>query len=163
MARRKRHAKKTTHRRRRSHKMSGVKDGVMSAVGIIGGAVAAQFLAKQIDKMLPATMASGTKTLIDGAAPIALGLILPRFIKSDLGKNLGSGMIAVGGLKLAQSQISALSGMNGYNYGNKPVQAIAGYQTQTGGNYIAGVGGYQTSTAGNYIAGIAALTEMEKC
>ena len=34
-------------------------------------------------------------------------------------------MIAVGGLKLAQSQISALSGMNGYNYGNKPVQAVA--------------------------------------
>jgi hypothetical protein len=163
MARRKRHAKKTTHRRRRHHSMSGVKGGVMSAVGIIGGAVAAQFLAKQIDKMLPATMASGTKTLIDGAAPIALGLILPRFIKSDLGKNLGSGMIAVGGLKLAQSQISALSGMSGYNYGNMPVQAIAGYQTQTGGNYIAGLGGYQTSTPGNYIAGIAALTEMEKC
>lgn len=164
MARRKKHAKKTTHRRR-SHRMSGVKDGVMSAVGIIGGAVAAQFLAKQIDKMLPATMSSGTKTLIDGAAPIALGLILPRFLKSDLGKNLGSGMIAVGGLKLAQSQISALSGMSmdNYNYGNMPVASIAGYQTQTGGNYIAGVGGYQTSTAGNYIAGIAALTEMEKC
>ena len=53
--------------------------------------------------------------------------------------------------------------MKGYNYGNQPVSAIAGYQTQTGGNYIAGVGGYQTSTAGNYIAGIAALTEMEKC
>jgi len=100
MARRKKHAKKTTHRRR-SHRMGGIKDGVMSAVGIIGGAVAAQFLAKQIDKMLPATMASKTKTLIDGAAPIALGLILPRFLKSDLGKNLGSGMIAVGGLKLA--------------------------------------------------------------
>jgi len=66
---------------------------------------------------------------------------------------------------LAESQIDALSGisMGNYNYGNMPVASIAGYQTQTGGNYIAGVGGYQTSTAGNYIAGIAALEEMENC
>ena len=158
MARRKHHAKKRVHRRRK-HSMSGVKGGIMSAVTVIAGAVAAQALGKFVDKMLPATTSAGTKTLIDGAAPIALGLILPKVIKSDLGKNLGTGMIAVGGLKLAQSALPTLAGIGAMDfYANKPVAKIAGYQTASG-NYMAG---YQTATAGNYIAGIAALEQMEK-
>lgn len=158
MARRKKHhaKRKVSHRRR--HSMSGVKGGIMSAVTVIAGAVAAQALGKFVDKMLPATTSAGTKTLIDGAAPIALGLILPKVIKSDLGKNLGTGMIAVGGLKLAQSALPTLSGIGAMDfYANKPVAKIAGYQTATG-NYMAG---YATGS-GNYIAGIAALEQMEK-
>jgi hypothetical protein len=158
MARRKKHhAKRKVSRRR--HSMSGVKGGIMSAVTVIAGAVAAQALGKFVDKMLPATTAAGTKTLIDGAAPIALGLILPKVIKSDLGKNLGTGMIAVGGLKLAQSALPALAGIGKIDfYANKPVAKIAGYQTPAG-NYMAG---YSTA-GGNYLAGIAAMAEMEKC
>ena len=167
MARRKSHAKKRHHTKRRRHSaMHGIGGSVASVAYIAGGAVLATIInQKLVSPMLDksATMSANTKNIITGALPIALGIFTPKFVKGATGANLGSGMIAVGGLKLAQSQISALSGMNGYNYGNKPVQAIAGYQTQTGGNYIAGVGGYQTSTAGNYIAGIAALTEMEKC
>ena len=157
MARRKKHhAKRKVSRRR--HSMSGVKGGIMSAVTVIAGAVAAQALGKFVDKMLPATTSAGTKTLIDGAAPIALGLILPKVIKSDLGKNLGTGMIAVGGLKLAQSALPTLAGIGAMDfYANKPVAKIAGYQTATG-NYMAG---YATGS-GNYIAGIAALEQMEK-
>lgn len=158
MARRKHHAKRKVSRRRK-HSMGAVKGGIMSTVGVIAGAVAAQALGKFVDKVLPATMSSKTKTLIDGAAPIALGLVLPKVIKSELGKNLGTGMIAVGGLKLAQSQISALSGVGAVNYyANKPVANIAGYQTGSG-NFVAG---YQTSP-GNYLAGIAAMEQMEKC
>jgi len=158
MARRKKHhAKRKVHHRRR-HSMSGVKGGIMSAVTVIAGAVAAQALGKFVDKMLPATTSAGTKTLIDGAAPIALGLILPKVIKSDLGKNLGTGMIAVGGLKLAQSALPTLAGIGAMDfYANKPVAKIAGYQTAQG-NYMAG---YSTGS-GNYIAGIAALEQMEK-
>lgn len=151
MARRKHHAKKKVTHRRRSHRMSGVKGGIMSAVTVIAGAVAAQLLSKSVDKMIPATTAAGTRSLIDGAAPIALGLILPRFIKSELGKNLGTGMIAVGGLKLVSSQVSALAGMGALPsmnpYANKQAPAIAGYKTGSG----------------NYIAGIAGVEEMENC
>lgn len=158
MARRKKHAKKRVSRRRR-HSMGAVKGGIMTAVGVIAGAVAAQALGKAINKALPASVSDKAKSLIDGAAPIALGMFMPKLIKSDLGKNLGTGMIAAGGLKLVQSQIPALGRMAGMDYyANKPVAKIAGYQTGSG-NFIAG---YQTPQ-GNYIAGIAALQEMEKC
>jgi hypothetical protein len=139
--------------------MGAAKGGIMSAVGVIAGAVAAQFVSKAIDKALPASYDAKTKNLIDGAAPLVVGYFLPKFIKSDLGKNLGTGMIAVGGLKLIQSQAPKLAGMAGMNYyANKPVAKIAGYQTGSG-NFMAG---YQTPQ-GNYIAGIAAMEEMEKC
>jgi len=159
MARRKARMKKRVTRRRR-HSMGAAKGGIMSAVGVIAGAVAAQFVSKAINKALPATYEDKTKKLIDGAAPLVVGYFLPKFIKSDLGKNLGTGMIAVGGLKLVQSQAgSSLAGMMGMNYyANKPVAKIAGYQTGSG-NFMAG---YQTPQ-GNYIAGIAAMEEMEKC
>ena len=159
MARRKKHhAKRKVHHRRR-HSMSGVKGGIMSAVTVIAGAVAAQALGKYVDKMLPTTTTDQNKSLIGGAAPIALGLILPKVIKSDLGKNLGTGMIAVGGVKLAQAALpKVLAGIGAMDfYANKPVAKIAGYQTPQG-NYMAG---YSTGS-GNYIAGIAALEQMEK-
>jgi hypothetical protein len=158
MARRKSRMKKRVTRRRR-HSMGAAKGGIMSAVGVIAGAVAAQFVSKAIDKGLPATMEDKTKKLIDGAAPLVVGLFLPKVIKSELGKNLGTGMIAVGGLKLIQSQVPKLGAMAGMDYyANKPVAKIAGYQTGSG-NYMAG---FQTAQ-GNYIAGFAAAESMEKC
>jgi hypothetical protein len=160
MARKKssRMKKRITHHKRK-HSMGAVEGGVMGFVGVIAGAVAAQFLGKAIDKALPATMEDKTKKLIDGAAPIALGLFMPKIIKSNLGKNLGTGMIAAGGLKLVQSQVPKLAGMAGMDYyANKPVAKIAGYQTGSG-NYMAG---FQTPQ-GNYIAGFAAAESMEKC
>jgi hypothetical protein len=160
MARRKSRMKKRVTHRRRKHSMGSVKGGVMAAVGVIAGAVAAQFVSKAIDKALPATMEDKTKKLIDGAAPLVVGLFLPKVIKTDLGKNLGAGMIAVGGLKLVQSQAGkSLAGMMGMDYyANKPVAKIAGYQTSSG-NYMSG---FQTPS-GNYIAGFAAAESMEKC
>ena len=95
MPRRKK-AKKATSRRRRS--MSGIgKVGstATSALYVIAGAAAAGY----VTKMLPATLSDKVKAAI----PVAAGLILPRFIKSNLGQGLGAGMVAVGGLKLVQS------------------------------------------------------------
>lgn len=95
MPRRKK-AKKATSRRRRS--MSGIgKVGstATSALYVIAGAAAAGY----VSKMLPATLSDKVKAAI----PVAAGLILPRFIKSNLGQGLGAGMVAVGGLKLVQS------------------------------------------------------------
>jgi len=159
MARRNRTAKKRVTRRRRSSSMSGVKGGVMSAVTIIAGAVTAQVVGKAIGKALPATTTEKTKDIIVGAAPIAIGYFLPKFIKSEMGKNLGIGMIAAGGLKLVQSQVPKLAGMMEMDYyANKPVANISGYKTANG-NLISG---YATAN-NNYIAGIAALQEMEKC
>jgi len=159
MARRKSSRMKKRVTRRRRSSMGSVKGGIMSAVGVIAGAVAAQFVSKAIDKALPATMDDKTKKLIDGAAPLVVGLVLPKVIKSEIGKNLGTGMIAVGGLKLIQSQVPKLAGIAGMDYyANKPVAKIAGYQTGSG-NYMAG---FQTPQ-GNYIAGFAAAESMEKC
>jgi hypothetical protein len=146
--RRRKHAKKrSTHRRRR--KIGAIEGGVlMGAVGVIAGAVAAQQLSKYVSKAIPSTMDSKVSGIISGAAPIALGLFMPKLIKSNLGKNLGTGMIAGGGLQLVKSAVPSLAGIGMNYYANKQAPSIAGYQT---------------GTQGNYIAGIAALQEMENC
>jgi hypothetical protein len=149
--RRKSHAKK--HHTKRRRKMSGIgsKGGIMSALTIIAGAVAGQALSKVVDKANTFTTSTTTKGYINSAAPIVAGILLPKLIKSELGKNLGTGMIAAGGLKLVTTAMPTLAGVGAmpYNvYANKPAPAIAGYTS---------------SNPSTYIAGIAALQEMENC
>lgn len=157
MARNKRHhsSKRKTSRKRR---MSGIgaKGGIMAAVTTIAGAVAAQALGKVVIDPMTKSMDAKTQTLIDGAAPIAIGLLLPRFIKGETGKNIGNGMIAVGGLKLIQST-GILAGIG--DLANQPSfnANISGYRTNVQGNYISGI----KTEQGNYLAGLAALQEME--
>ena len=112
MARRKKsHAKR--HHTKRRHRMSGIGGGLTSAVYIAGGAVLAQvIMQKLVDPMFTSSTTSATtKGLIDGATPIVLGMLTPKFIKGDIGANY---------------------------YSNKPVRKIAGYSAH-GGSYIAGV------------------------
>lgn len=95
MARRKK-SKKVQYRRRR--KMSGTGTGkgmLMTVAGIAGGAVVARVLAN--------TLGSKVDSKYIAAGQVVAGVLLPKYLKSDLGKNLGAGMIAVGGLSLAQS------------------------------------------------------------
>lgn len=106
MARRKAHHKKPVHHRRR--KMSGI--GAMgstasTAMYAVAGAAAAQLLSK----VLPSTL----DAKIQAAAPVAIGLFLPKFIKGEAGKGLAAGMIAVGGLKLVQS-FGVLNGIGAF-------------------------------------------------
>jgi hypothetical protein len=96
MARRKHHHKKATHRRKhRRHGMGAIGSQASSAIYAIAGAAAAQLLTK----VIPATM----NDKIKAAAPVAVGLFLPKFVKGAAGQGLATGMIAVGGLKLVQS------------------------------------------------------------
>ena len=96
MGRTKRHHKKPVHhRRRRMGGIGAVKGSAMTAVYAVAGAAAAQLLTK----VLPSTL----DARISAAAPVAIGLFLPKLIKGDAGKGIATGMIAVGGLKLVQS------------------------------------------------------------
>jgi hypothetical protein len=115
MSRRKKHTKKVT-RRRKSRKMGAAGSNMTNALFTIVGGVAARFVSNTINGT---TLDASYKGYVAAAAPIAVGLFLPRFIKSDMGKALGTGMIAVGGLELVQST-GVLAGMSGF-----PV--IAGY------------------------------------
>lgn len=143
MARRKSHKKHAHSRRRRhGHKMAGMKGALSSVIYIAGGAVLAQAATKLIDKATAtSTMSATTKNLIDGAAPVVLGILTPKFIKGDVGAKIGAGMIAVGGLKLVQAAgvLNGIGAVPVNYYRNKPVKNIAGYQGASAGTYIAGV------------------------
>jgi len=106
MARRKKHTKK--HHRRRKSRMSGVPKGaVMSSVGIIAGAIVGRLVAK---KVLP-----NVDEKIKNAGVIAIGaLLMPKVIKSELGRSLGQGMIAAGGMGLAGAFLPAIAGAGDY-------------------------------------------------
>ena len=94
------------------------KGGLTNALFTIVGGVAARFVSNTINGT---SLSASYKGYVAAAAPIAVGLFLPKFIKSDMGKALGTGMIAVGGLELVQTT-GVLAGL--------PV--IAGYKQYMG-------------------------------
>ena len=139
MARRKSHAKKRHHTKRRRHSaMHGIGGSVASAAYIAGGAVLAQVLVQKFVAPMTTGQTYTTQGLINGAVPVALGILTPKFIKGDIGAKLGAGMIAVGGLNLVKTT-GLVSGIGANYYGNKPVANIAGYQGASAGTYIAGI------------------------
>lgn len=102
MARRKKHAKKT-HRRRRSHMGAVPKNAIMTILGITAGAVVGRMVAK---KALP-----NVDEKIKNAGVIVLGaMVMPKVMKSDLGRAIGNGMVAAGGVGLAGSFLPAIAG-----------------------------------------------------
>lgn len=111
MARRKHH-KKAAHSRRRKHSrrhMSGIGEVATGALGVIAGAVAAQYVAKTVSGM--AKLSDGTKKIAAGAAPLALGFALPMLAKkSAIAKSLSLGMIAVGGMTLVKDNVKGALG-----------------------------------------------------
>jgi hypothetical protein len=70
----------------------------------IGGIAAGAIVAKQLNKMLK------FDAKILAAGKVALGVALPKFIKSPLMTSVGSGMIAVGATELVGSFVPALAG-----------------------------------------------------
>jgi hypothetical protein len=156
MAKRKK-AKKVSYRRRRKVGAMGGKVGQFLQM-VVGG-VAAQYSGKLVNVIPFVKDQSETvKGYIKGALPIAIGYGLPKMVKGT--EYIGAGMIVGGGIKLVQTVVPAIGQMADF-YSNKAVPKINGYQTQAG-NYIAG---YQTNTAGNYIAGMnfvgAAMEELQ--
>jgi hypothetical protein len=96
MARRK---KKAAPRRRRSGRKMGAmgKSFLLDAAGLVGGAFAARILTSS-PKVLP-----NLDPKIKSAGVIALGVFFPKLIKGSVGKSIGDGMIAAGGLGLLQA------------------------------------------------------------
>ena len=117
MARRKRATKKSSYRRRRMSGVGAMGSQITGALYTIAGAVAAG----AVTKFLPATMNEKLKS----AVPVVVGIMLPKYLKGNIGAGVGAGMVAAGGLKLVQS-FGILNGIGGY----------AGYQVpQVAGNY----------------------------
>lgn len=151
----KRKAKKVHHRRRKVGAMGGKMGQFLQ---MVAGGVAAQFSGKLVDKLPFVKDQSETvKGYVKAGLPIALGYALPKIVKGT--EYIGSGMIVGGGIKLVQTVVPKIGEITDF-YANKPAPRINGYATQSG-NYIAG---YQTNTAGNYIAGMnlvgAAMEEL---
>jgi hypothetical protein len=96
--------KKSTTKRRRSRVGAVPKGSIMASVGLIAGAVAGRLVAK---KVLP-----NVDEKIKNVGVVAVGFLLPKFMKSEMGKSIGNGMIAAGGLGLAASFLPAISGVD---------------------------------------------------
>jgi hypothetical protein len=96
--------KKSTTKRRRSRVGAIPKGSIMSSVGLIAGAVAGRFVAKSV---LPSM-----DEKIKNAGVLAIGFLLPKVMKSEMGKSIGNGMIAAGGLGLVGSFLPAISGVD---------------------------------------------------
>ena len=102
MARKKRGTKKRHSRRRRIGAVSG---NMTSLLGIIAGAAAGKMLA---NKVLP-----NIDSKIKNAGVAVIGaFVLPKFMKNELGKALGNGMVAAGGLGLISELIPGIGAVD---------------------------------------------------
>jgi hypothetical protein len=99
MARRRTKNKPKRRSYRRSSSMGAVAGNLLTT---IGGIAAGAIVAKQLNKMLK------FDAKILAAGKVALGVALPRFIKSPLMTSVGSGMIAVGATELVGAFVPAL-------------------------------------------------------
>ena len=87
--------RKTQTRRRTSRRRRGgigsisPSNMLVSIGGVLAGVAAAGYL----NKLALANQSENVKALV----PVGLGIALPLVMKNDLGKNIGSGMIAYGG------------------------------------------------------------------
>lgn len=100
MARRRKPSRKTKKSYRRKS-IGAVGTGMlMDIAALAAGAIAA----KQIGKLLPASISPK----IASAGKVALGVMIPNFIKNPMMKSFGNGMIAVGATELVGSFIPAL-------------------------------------------------------
>jgi hypothetical protein len=86
-------------RRRRIGATGGKGYGIMEAVGLVGGAAVARLLTTT-DK-IPGLDKIDAK--VKNAGVLAIGYFFPKFVKAPIGKAIGAGMIAEGGLGLVQS------------------------------------------------------------
>jgi len=95
MARKRKTTRRKTSRPRR--RMSGVgKLDAGSILQMVGGIAGGTLVAGLINKNLLSTQ----NELIQAVVPVALGIATPMFVKSDLGKMAGAGMVAYGTTKL---------------------------------------------------------------
>jgi len=106
MARRKRTIKRKSSRRRSRMGAIG-KSTLMDLAYSVAGGLAAKYVSSALKSALPDTIGEKTAAAIAGAAPIAVGLFLPK--KSAWSKGVATGMQVVGAVNL----VSGLTGMAG--------------------------------------------------
>ena len=102
MARKHKKHGKTT-RRRRHHKMAGVKGAAMQSLGLVAGAIAGNYVKKALDGKLTV----GGKDL-SGVAVLAAGMFGPRFVKSPMMKSVFDGMVVSGGVSTIATFVPAI-------------------------------------------------------
>ena len=121
MARRKTTRKKTTRRRSSKRGMGAI--NVQSTLMTIGGVLGGVAIAGYLNKTVLSTMNSKVQI----GAPIGLGAVMPMLLKSDLGKNLGLGMIAYGGSKLLASfGVAGLGETDTFQISGDDLSVVAG-------------------------------------
>lgn len=118
----KRKAKKRTSRRRRSS-MGAVGTGMTQILGLLAGAVAGKMLRS---KVLP-----NVDQKFKSIGEVAVGVVLPRFVKNDFVKAMGAGMIVDGGT----AALSSFGILNGIGADDTTVEFIGADDIDT----IAGV------------------------
>ena len=115
---RRRKKRSAPSRRRKSRKMGAIdKSFLMDAAGLVAGAAIARVLTSS-GKILP-----NIDPKLKSAAVVAIGAFFPQLVKGDIGKSIGSGMVAAGGLGLLQST-GVLGAMD--NAMEIPVSVMAG-------------------------------------
>jgi hypothetical protein len=113
--------RKTTKRRSSRRSVGALKSGnmLMSIGGVLAGVVAAGYINKLALKNQSST--------IQSIVPIAAGIALPMFVKSELGKFAGAGMIAYGGSKfLASAGLGAMEDDMSVTISGDDLSVIAG-------------------------------------
>lgn len=106
------HKKRKSHHKRR-HRMgaTGASGVLMEAVVLTAGAAAGALLISAARKNF-----STLPKIVAPLAAVAVGALLPRFVKTDIGKTAGAGIMAVGGAFALSSSILTLPGITGVGY-----------------------------------------------
>lgn len=140
MARKKSRATKKVSYKRRKSSMAGINSSAITSVLAIG---AGAIVANQLDKFL-----KFDKKIL-AAGKIVIGVMLPKFAKSPLMSNIGTGMIAVGASQLVSSFVPALGAaddvvvMSGYDYNDMSgLDTIGADISEVNGFDVAEVNGY---------------------
>lgn len=141
--------KKRSTRRRYGRRVSGIgrvnfNAVLMQVAGTAGGALLANFLNKSIGANLDPKLVAAGEILI-GA------LVIPQAIKGDIGQGVGSGMLAVGTIKLLQG-FGVITGIDqpggSVFWSDKQLEAVSGNEMAlVSGGSLNGVG--QTASRAN--------------
>ena len=134
MARRKKHYKKRSHRR----KIGAAGTGMTGVLSIVAGAVIGRVIAKKFTTINPTIMNGGQ---------IAAGFILPRFVKNKFVAGIGTGMVVNGAVGLLQSTgvigaIGSIGETDEDTYqlsGSSTIQEIAGMDEMDSGDQFSGI------------------------
>lgn len=150
MARKK--SKKTTRRRTSRRRGIGAVNPA-NMVTSIGGVLAGVALAGYANKLL----LSSQSATIQKVAPLALGILTPMVIKTELGKNIGNGMIAYGGAKILQGfGLAGDDSVEEFSIGADDIAVVAGDYAMAGGEDFAMAG-----PGADGISVLAGLDEMD--